>query len=91
MFKRRSVSRTHLSPHTYTACVVWCGIGHEELMLLTGVTHLFMGWISDFVITRENVQFLITFCILDSFINVKLSNLVNVTQWYKHQSVIGVE
>ena len=29
--KRNTVSRAHLSPHTYTAGVEWCGIGHQEL------------------------------------------------------------
>ena len=27
--KRSCVNRAHLSPHTYTACVEWCGTGHE--------------------------------------------------------------
>ena len=27
------VWRAHLSPHTHTACVVWCGIGHSELII----------------------------------------------------------
>ena len=31
VFKWSSVSCTHLSPYTYTACAVWSGIGHEEL------------------------------------------------------------
>ena len=29
--KRSSVSRAHITPHTYTARVEWCGIGHWEL------------------------------------------------------------
>ena len=33
VWKRSSVSRAHLSPHTYTARVEWCGIGHKELMI----------------------------------------------------------
>ena len=31
MSTRSSVSRAHLSPHTYTAGVEWCGIGQQEL------------------------------------------------------------
>ena len=29
--KQSSVSRARLPPHTYTARVEWCGIGHYEL------------------------------------------------------------
>ena len=42
MSKPSSVSRAHLSPHTYTAGVEWCGIGHEELC--TSFTSLLHSW-----------------------------------------------
>ena len=32
-FKRSMVSHAYLSSQTHTACVVWCGIGREELTL----------------------------------------------------------